>query len=126
MFGHTGLPENILNGKGERLMKKYAPDRMELAPRDVTARAIQTEIDEGGGIGGGAYVHLDLRHLGAEKIMKRLPQILDLARRFRITMKELGVVGGEHVDIEGLARVGAAELRTAWSEGFAAALGLEG
>jgi hypothetical protein len=41
-------------------------------------------------------------------------------------MKELGVVGGEHVDIEGLARVGAAELRTAWSEGFAAALGLEG
>jgi len=52
--------------------------------------------------------------------------LLDLGRRFRITMKELGVVGGEHVDIEGLARVGAAELRTAWSEGFAAALGLEG
>jgi hypothetical protein len=52
--------------------------------------------------------------------------LLDLARRFRITMEEVGVVGGEHVDIEGLARVGAAELRTAWSEGFAAALGLEG
>ena len=52
--------------------------------------------------------------------------LLDLARRFRITMKELGVVGGEYVDIEGLARVGAAELRMAWSEGFAAALGLEG
>jgi phosphoribosylformylglycinamidine synthase len=51
--------------------------------------------------------------------------LLELARRFRITMKELGVVVGEHVDIEGLARVGAAELRTAWSEGFAAALGLE-
>jgi len=56
---------------------------------------------------------------------KRDP-LLDLARRFRITMRELGVVGGEHVDIEGLARVAAAELRTAWSEGFAAALGLEG
>jgi phosphoribosylformylglycinamidine synthase len=52
--------------------------------------------------------------------------LLDLARRFRITMKELGIVGGEHVDIEGLARVGVAELRKAWSEGFAAALGLEG
>jgi len=52
--------------------------------------------------------------------------LLDLARRFRITIKELGVVGGEHIDIEGLARVGAAELRTAWSEGFAAVLGLEG
>jgi hypothetical protein len=52
--------------------------------------------------------------------------LLDLALRFRITIVELGVVGGEYVDIEGLARVGAAELRTAWSEGFAAALGLEG
>jgi hypothetical protein len=41
-------------------------------------------------------------------------------------MRELGVVGGEYVDIEGLARVETAELRKAWSEGFAAALGLEG
>jgi phosphoribosylformylglycinamidine synthase len=52
--------------------------------------------------------------------------LLDLARRFRITMMEVGVVGGEHVDIEGLARVETAELRKAWSEGFAAILGLEG
>ncbi|MEJ2744116.1 MAG: succinate dehydrogenase flavoprotein subunit [bacterium] len=80
--GARGEGAYILDGSGERLMKKYAPDRMELAPRDVTSRAIQTEIDAGRGIGGGAYVHLDLRHLGAERIKKRLPQILDLARRF--------------------------------------------
>jgi phosphoribosylformylglycinamidine synthase II len=52
--------------------------------------------------------------------------LLSLARRFRITMKELGTVGGEHIDIEGVARVSACEMGKAWREGFAAALGLEG
>jgi succinate dehydrogenase / fumarate reductase flavoprotein subunit len=80
--GARGEGGYILNDKGERFMKNYAPDRMELAPRDVTSRAIQTEINEGRGIGGGEYVFLDLRHLGEEKIMKRLPQIHDLALRF--------------------------------------------
>lgn len=80
--GARGEGAYILNDGGERFMKRYAPEKMELAPRDVTSRAIQTEIDQGRGIRGGAYVHLDLRHLGAEKIQKRLPQILDLAQRF--------------------------------------------
>jgi phosphoribosylformylglycinamidine synthase len=52
--------------------------------------------------------------------------LLSLAGRFRITMKELGTVGGEHIDIEGVARVAAREMGKAWREGFAKALGLEG
>lgn len=72
----------LINDAGERFMKKYAPEKMELAPRDVTSRAIQREIDEGRGIGGKDFVHLDLRHLGKDKIMTLLPQIHELAWKF--------------------------------------------
>lgn len=72
----------LVNDSGERFMKRYAAEKMELAPRDVVSRAIQSEIDEGRGIGGKDYVHLDLRHLGKEKIMTLLPQIHELAWKF--------------------------------------------
>lgn len=72
----------LINDKGERFMEKYAPSKMELAPRDLVSRSIQTEINEGRGINGEAYVYIDLRHLGAEKIMKQLPQIHELAWKF--------------------------------------------
>jgi len=71
----------LINGKGERFMKRYAPERMELAPRDVTARAETTEIREGRGLEGpyGPYIALDLRHLGEEKINERLPLVRNVA-----------------------------------------------
>ncbi len=72
----------LVNDKGERFMEKYAPDKMELAPRDLVSRSIQTEINEGRGIGGEAYVYCDLRHLGEDAIMKKLPQIHELAWKF--------------------------------------------
>jgi succinate dehydrogenase / fumarate reductase flavoprotein subunit len=72
----------LVNDAGERFMKKYAPDKMELAPRDVVSRAMQREIDEGRGIGGKDFIHLDLRHLGKDKIMTQLPQIHELAWKF--------------------------------------------
>ncbi len=72
----------LINGKGERFMEKYAPSKMELAPRDLVSRSIQTEIDEGRGVNGEAYVYIDLRHLGREKIMHQLPQIHELAWKF--------------------------------------------
>jgi succinate dehydrogenase / fumarate reductase flavoprotein subunit len=64
-------------------MTNYAPDKMELAPRDLVSRSEQTEIDQGRGVGtDGQGIHLDLRHLGREKILGRLPQVRDLAIDF--------------------------------------------
>ncbi len=72
----------LTNHAGERFMEKYAKDKMELAPRDVVSRSEQTEINEGRGGNGEDYVYLDMRHLGEEKILKRLPQVRELALNY--------------------------------------------
>ncbi|RLI74620.1 succinate dehydrogenase/fumarate reductase flavoprotein subunit [Archaeoglobales archaeon] len=74
----------LRNKDGERFMERYAPEKMELAPRDVVARAMWKEILEGRGIESehGYYIALDLTHLGEEKINERLPLIRDAAIKF--------------------------------------------
>ncbi|MEM1593237.1 MAG: succinate dehydrogenase/fumarate reductase flavoprotein subunit [Archaeoglobaceae archaeon] len=74
----------LRNKDGERFMKKYAPEKMELAPRDVVARAMWREIMEGRAFEGehGPYLALDLTHLGEEKIEERLPMIREAAIKF--------------------------------------------
>jgi succinate dehydrogenase / fumarate reductase flavoprotein subunit len=72
----------LLNGKGERFMERYAPTMLDLAPRDMISRFIHQEIREGRGVDGKDYVHLDLRHLGAQVIEEKLPDITDFVRTY--------------------------------------------
>ena len=72
----------LRNRSGERFMERYAPTLKDLAPRDMTSRAIYQEIREGRGIDGKNYVHLDLTHLGKEVLDKKLPDITEFVRTY--------------------------------------------
>jgi succinate dehydrogenase / fumarate reductase flavoprotein subunit len=124
----------LLNNKGERFMESYAPGKMELAPRDIVSRSIMSEIDQGRGFpepGGLDYVHLDLRHLGADKINEKLGFIRELAIKFvgvdpvdePIPIRPVFhyTMGGICTDING-----ATELKGVWAAGEAACGSLHG
>src|SRR5580765_7545744 len=78
--GCRGEGGYLINKDGERFMKRYAPNAMELASRDVVSRSEQTEIDAGRGDNGSIF--LDLRHLGADRINDRLPGSRELAMTY--------------------------------------------
>ncbi len=124
-----------LRGKsGERFMEKYAAKFMELAPRDITSRSEMTEILEGRGFDGPDglnFVHLDLTHLGADKINKRLPLIREVCMKFLgldpihapIPIRPVAhySMGGIEADINGRTRI-----ENIWAAGEVACHSLHG
>ena len=104
--GARGEGAHLLNANGERFMAKYAPNKLELASRDVVSRAEQTEINEGRGVGPGkAGVYLDITVVPRKRTLEALREIVNIGRDFAgvdITREPIVIRPGQHYIMGGV------------------------
>src|SRR5436853_5964496 len=123
----------LLNNEGERFLKRYVPNKMELGPRDIISRPMITDFAEGRGFEGphGKYMHLDVRHLGEDVIDRKLPFMRELGREFvgidivkdpiPVRPVQHYMMGGVDADI-----TGATPMKGLYAAGECANVGLNG
>src|SRR5438552_15032961 len=102
--GARGEGAHLYNAQGERFMEKYAPNKMELASRDVVSRAEQTEINEGRGFPDGT-VALDITKVPRKRTLEALREIVNIGRDFAgvdITSEPIHIKPGNHYIMGGI------------------------
>src|SRR3954465_14475726 len=104
--GARGEGAHLYNAEGERFMEKYAPNKLELASRDVVSRAEQTEINEGRGVGpGGVGIYLDITVVPKKRTLEALREIVNIGKDFAgvdITREPILIRPGQHYIMGGV------------------------